>query len=324
MFTIVLPIRDTAEEREFMHRSIPAAIALCPAEIIIAVDAPMKESLRDEIIELAMRNDYDNPFRFLEVEKTSDWNFHLAKILWLAYRMAENDKIYSFDVDSIPTKNVLEGLKQIGNDGIAVYSFTKRLRLKNLSDLIRYAFYRYRVLTTDYVFSGNYWIDRKAFFEIVNEQEYRAIRNGVDTYLTEKLAKDGKFTIVTSKKIGVSCLSLQNEDLPWRQFQLGMWVGANAPAWRHAREERRKRRARRHPTPKSIIDKLLDNPILFIYLKALVYQHPHLLKGYRWARANPGHDAVKVAASMGEYEWGYQGGKYLKEIPGIEIKGTGA
>ena len=189
-FTIVLPCRDTHEEKEFLHKSLPAAIKLNPGEIIMAVDAPVSGLFHDEIMALASANNYHN-LKIVAVEKTSDWNFQLAKIVWACYREVKYDAIYSFDVDSIPTKHVLEGLAQIGKDGVAVYSFTKRLRLKNLPDIIRYFFYRYRVWTTDYVFTGNYYIWRPFFYDIVVESEYRKIINGVDAYLTEKLIKVG-------------------------------------------------------------------------------------------------------------------------------------
>ena len=40
MYTTVILFRDTPAERKFALRSIPAAIALKPDELIIGVDAP--------------------------------------------------------------------------------------------------------------------------------------------------------------------------------------------------------------------------------------------------------------------------------------------
>lgn len=324
-----------------MHKSLPAAIALKPGEIIIAIDKPENKVMMAEILGVAHMKGY-NDIRFIAVEKTPDWNFQLAKLLWTCYKLARYDKIYSFDVDSIPTKNIFYGYNRIGLDGIAVYSFTKRLRLDNLSDLIRYIFYRYRVATSSYVFSGNYWIDRKAFFEIVNEQEYKAISNGVDTYLTEKITEfGGKYKVVTDKKIGVKCMTLQNEDYPWRQFQDGLWLGANVEKWASLREWQRKKRdftkLRSKPqlllnAPSIIIKgllallsyKILDDPIGYVYVKAFIYQHPHLLKGYKWARANENSEIVKAAKAMNLNEWGFQGAKIVRQIPGLTIAGTGS
>jgi len=309
-----------------------------PSEIIIAIDAPESPRLVERIKQISFEYDYAN-IRILPMPKRLEWNFQLANIVWHCYQEAKYDRILSFDVDSILTRNVLLGLNDIGKNEVAVVSFTKRLRIKNLSDLIRHFFYRLRVHSTDYVFSGIYWVYRPYFFDTIDLDKYKSLKNGVDTFLTNQILRQGQYTIITRKEIGVKCMTLQNEDYPWRQFQLGIWMGANDDRWAGNIEERKKIRARtkvirRHPikTARNIASKILHfrlwdldrHLVLYVYLKAFLYQHPYLLKGYKWAKTNPDHEVVKLARGMDQYEWGYLGGKFISAIEGIELKGTGA
>lgn len=333
-WTIVLPVRDTDEEFSFLFKVIPAAIKLGPAEIIIGLDYPASQRIVQRVEEIAKKKNYVGKLQFVVVEKTSDWHFPLAKVVWQCYKAAHHDRIFSFDVDSVPVSSVLEGLDKVGVDNIAIYSFTKRLRINNMSDLIRHIFYRIRVMRSEYVFSGCYWVYRPFFFDTVDEHEYRDIYNGVDTYLTAKILREGKYRIVTSKKIGVKCMTLQNEDYPWRQFQVGIWLGADDFRWfgdMQKRREIRKMRNDRNPARK-IASNVLHFPlwdldthmVLYVYVRSFMYQHPYLIKGYKWAKANPLHEVVKQARQMDLNTWQFQGGKLMSKIEGLQLKGTGA
>lgn len=336
-WTCVLAVRDTDEEFNFLLKSLPSAFKLNPTEIIIGLDkinGMVSERLIRRIEELQQKYGYRN-LKILTIEKTTDWKFQLAKIMWNAYGIAQFDRILSFDVDSILSSNVLKGLDQIGQDNVAVLSFTKRLKLSNPSELIRYIFYRIRVRTSDYVFSGVYWIWRPYFFDIVQEEKYKQIRNGIDTFLTEECISQGKYRIITRKEIGVKALTLQNEDLPWRQYQLGVWLGANERSWKELRRKQREERYKvmnleQKERMKGTITKVIhyklwdfdNHVIVFILIRGFAYQHPYLVKGYKWAKNNSKHDIVKKAQTMTRWEWEYLGSELFSQM-NWKKKGTG-
>lgn len=328
-FTIVLPVRDTEQEYEFLKKSLPSAIKLNPDEIIIGVDKPLSSKLYKRIIDLTA-NIFSN-WRIIEVERSPEWKFQLAKVVWECYTQAKHDTILSFDVDSVLRKEVLLGLDDIGADHVAVLSFTKKIRIKNIRELIRYIFYRIRVMQNDYVFSGVYWVNRPYFFDTIPKEKYMKIINGVDTILCNEVLEQKKYKIITRKEIGISALDIQNEDLEWRQFQTGIWIGANSIVPIH----RTKRKLNWNKiTPKKMviyiikvltlrfIEWALQKPNAFIHIKAFIYGHPYLVKGYYWAIENKDSESVKMAKSMNYNDWGFTGSTYLPKI-NWKRKGTG-
>ena len=226
-FTIIVAIRDTDEEYEYMMESLQSALALNPEEIINGLDEPVSSRILKRIEHIKNLYDNDTPVRTVVVKKTRDWNFHLAHLTWEMYKASSNDKMLHFDIDTVLKKQVMLGFDQIGKNQIAIISFTKRFRIKNLSELVRFLFYRLRVRMVDYVFSGTYWMFKPYFFEISDLTEYKNIRNGIDTYITAKMYGQDKFKIITRKEIGAKMLTIANEEYDWRQFQDGIWYFAN-------------------------------------------------------------------------------------------------
>lgn len=347
-FTIVLPVRDTDQEYKFLKKSLPSALAIKPDELIIGADAPLSPRLAHRIAELCKVKDPKTEVRILPVDKDATWNFQLANVMWNCYTFAKYDYILSFDVDSILRPIVLMGLEQIAKDGTAVVSFTKRLRIKTPGELLRHIFYRLRVMQTDYVFSGVYWIYRPYYFENVPLEKYKTIYNGVDTIMCNEILDKKKHRIVTNKETGVDCLDIQNEDLPWRQYQTGIWIWANRESFMQRRLEYIKKRKQQLPKrkaesfarargPKSLLIrkarfafiefrmKIFEHPFIqnqilkhietrsaaFLLVKTIAYWHPHLLLGYLWAKKHPNSEAVKMAKQLDQYEWGFQGSKYV-------------
>jgi hypothetical protein len=325
-----------------MEKSLPSAIKLNPDELIIGLDYPESQRIMNKACRICNELNFKN-IRIISAEKNPDWNFQLANLIWKCYNLAKNDIILSFDVDSILRKEVLLGLDQIGHDNIAVVSFTKKLRIKTLGELVRYVFYRLRVKQSDYVFSGVYWIYRPFYFANIELEKYMKIYNGVDTIMCEQILEKNTHKIITRKEKGVNALSPQNEDLPWRQYQTGVWLGANEQYFkinRLKRIEKRKQdfvirkkmsleRARDTKSrlariarlklaeiriklaEKYINNKIEASPIFYVLVKTIVYWHPYLLLGYMFAKKNPENEAVMIAKTMKEMEWGYTGSKYL-------------
>ena len=310
-FTVMLAIKGTEKEEEFYQRSIQSAIALKPNEIIIAMDAPVPEIWMKRIVLEFELEQYEN-FRIIAVEKDSRWNFQLAHVVWVCYREAKYDYIYHFDIDSEVRPIVLTGLEEIGIDDVAVLSFTKRTRLKSIPDLIRFISYRIRIRTASNVFSGNYWVYRPHYYEIISKEASQKIKNGIDTLLTEEIYKQDKYKLVTKREIGVNAFDLQNEEYDWRQFQDGVWYFAHRKTFYDEMEISHHGKGR-----------LYKKPLLFMIIKSIVYLRFNILLGYIWAKSHQSHKAVKKASELGLYEWHYLGGDMIKPIKKFKDGGTG-
>lgn len=316
MFSIVIPIRGTVKELKFMEKSIPSAIRLNPDEIVFGVD---DHNITEKIKDICKKYNFTR-YTFVIVEKDDSWNFQLANVVWKCYKHAANDVILSFDVDSVLTSNVLLGLDNIGRDGVAVLSFTKKLLIKSIGDVIKYMTYRARVKKSDYVFSGVYWVYRPYFFELIKQEDYKKIRNGVDTFLTDTVLAS-KYKIITRKEIGVKSLDIQNEDYPWRQFQTGIWIRANEyiPTSDYKTIKNIRLINWRNASLLGIMVLFLRlfvyrNPKSFIYTKAFLYNQPFLVKGFNWADKNMESESVQVAKKLNYNEWGYNGSEYLPKM----------
>ena len=307
-FSIVVPFRDTPSEREFAKKSIPSAVRLKPNEIVVGMDAPVSEPTLKFVNEI-FRGVLFSDYRILQVPRSNQWNFQLANVIWHCYKACKNDKILVFDIDSILRPGVLKGYNMVGENGNAVVSFTKKLLIENVSDMMRYTFYRYRVLTRSYVFAGIYWIWRPYYFEDVNLEEFQGIQNGIDSYMNRCILGKGHYNMVTLKDIGVDCLDIQNDDIPWRQFQDGIWLYAHPEIIGAYRKESLR------DTSRHRLLKALNRVMPFTVLaRTVCYQHPWLLRGWRWAKSHKDHDAVRMASELSINEWTFTGAKNVKEI----------
>jgi len=324
-FSIVLPVKGTEKELGFLPKAIKSACKLNPDEIVFGLD---DDKLIPILTDLCCRNNFID-YTFVVSPNNGNWQFNLANVIWHCYKHCKHDRILSFDVDSKVTGNVLLGLDEIGTNDIAVLSFTKKLLIRGLRDVIKYAAYRARVRRSNYVFSGVYWIWRPYFFDSIKLEKYQRIKNGIDTFLTETILEEKKYVIKTRKEIGVICMDIQNEDYPWRQFQVGIWIRANEfiPTKDYKTIRDIKLINWRNASLTGLLVLLLRifayrNPKSFIYTKAIVYNHPYLVKGFNWADHNMESESVQTAKKMTFNDWGYTGSKYLPKM-NWERGGTG-
>lgn len=310
-FTIILAIRGTEKEEKFYKRSIKSAVALHPDEIIIAVDYPFPYDWLLKV-RYTFQDLHWTQFRIIQVEKSTEWKFQLAKVVWEVYKASNNDCIYHFDIDSEVRPIVMIGLKEIGIDNVAVLSFTKRTRLKTIPDLFRFISYRIRIKTVSSVFSGNYWVYRPSYFKLISKEASQKIKNGIDTLLLEELSKQKKYKLVTKKDMGVNSFDIQNEEYDWRQFQDGIWYfGHRKTFYKEIRASHQGK------------GRLAKYPLLYMLVKTVVYLRWNILKGYLWASSHPNDPIVEKARQLSLYEWNYLGGDLVKPIKNFKDTGTG-
>jgi hypothetical protein len=289
-FTLCFPLHDG--DLKHLKKTLPAALALNPSEIVIGVDKPASEAIQ----ELASKHE---KIRLVEVEKGAGWNMQLAKVDYAIVSAAKHDRIFYMNADVILNKNILLAIDDIGRDGTACISFTKKLLRKTPMDYIRFHYYAEGIKTEPMPFAGIYWIWKPAYLDLIDPDKYRLIYNGIDNFLTEAIFKsNGKYRLVCRKEFGCDCLTYESGDLKWRQYQVGMWYGANIET--------------QYPEKKTFWGAILRT--------TWKKQHPYLLFGTIFAVRNPDNESVKLARSMSLVDWCQLGSKH---VPMASMKGTG-
>lgn len=308
----MMAIRGTEREIRYMDRSVPAAIGIRPGEILFACDEGVDRRVPEKIESLCKAHGFSG-YRIAEFGRDPAWGFQLANVTYNAVREARFDRVLIADVDYSLREAVMAGYGIVGRGGVAVCSFTKRYLVRNLPDLVRYAFYRWNVRNNDYVFTGLHWVWRPYYLADVDREGFMRIKNGIDTYLADSVRRRGIHGIVTRKEEGCDCHDYASEDYDWAQFQLGVWLGANRMlVWRLPRSVRRAGaalpgRARRFCKNRAY-------PLLYVLLVSCLYCHPYVLRGYVWARRNPGHGVVRAASGKTREEWRYMGAELIRPL----------
>ena len=311
-FSFVMCFRDTPSERKFALKSIPAAIRLGPTEFVIGIDEPIKDDFQNYIMGICEKNGFSN-VKLVSVPKTKDWNFHLAHVIWECYNACTYDKILTFYVDCELRKDVMLGYDIVGSGDIAVVSFTLKLLMKTPGDCMRHAMYRLRVKGCDDVFTGTYWMYKPYYFANVKRDAFQKINNGIDGYMVVAMKRQKTHRIITRKEIGVSCMSYQNEDYPWRQFLAGIWFYANRDTLNLGKTWLKNQKA--GPVTRAMLNAINRLPFLIVLLFAAMHQYPVLISGWRWAAKHRGSEAVTAATGMSYEDWTmYEYAKHMKKI----------
>jgi hypothetical protein len=281
-FTAVLPVRDTDEEYSMLTDSLASCVAMYPSEVLLCLDAPSTR-LEERARRVAEFFHYSG-LRVLTVPPSRDWNFQLAKIVWTAYRQAENDIILSFDVDVVLIERpLLRGLELVGQDNVGVVTFRKLGRTRSPQDFVRMFFYATWHPAGS---AGLYFLHKKVYFDIVREDDIRRIVNGIDTLLFQRMLKLEKYRLVPLPDFACISLRAANEELVWRQLQTGIWLGASQ-----------------------------NSNLLMPLVTSIMWAMPGVLKGFFLARDNPMHPSVRLAAQSRDIsDYIYLGKDSLREL----------
>ena len=287
-FTVVVPFRDTPRGREFAARFLPSAAALGPAEILVGVDSPADPGLAGFLAGAAGEGGEARArlVRPVEVERSPGWKMHPARVVDECFGRCGTDVALLCNIDTVLRRGALKGLGMVGaaSDGrAALVSLSLRLRTDGPGSAVRYCASRVRSRMRGAANSGTFWIHLPDYFGRVDRAGYAGIANGFDTYLFESLAASPGATVIADRSLGADSLDRENGDLEWRQFGYGVWAYANRRGGGGT--------ASRVRSAASIIK------------HAAVNCHPHSLRGWRWARANPLSEPVRTASGIGYAEW---------------------
>ena len=307
-FSIVVPFRDTPRERAFAERSLPAAAALCPDEIVIGVDSPPAAGL-EGFLRGAIAGgeggsgEGERPpprCRIVAVARSAEWAMHPAHVVHECFGRCSTGTALLYNIDTVLRPAVLGGLDVVGRDGVAVVSYSLRLLTHDARSTARYWSYRVRARARGASDTWTFWLHLPDYFEHVDASGYARVANGFDTYIYEAFGAKGRPRAVAVPTLGADCMDRENGDLEWRQFGYGVWQYANrdtaggsglAAAAARLLGGRAGRRAARLLAAANIAKHAAANG------------HPHSLAGWRWARANPGSAAVAAAATASYRDW---------------------
>ena len=286
-FSLVVAIRDTPHEREFTKRSLRASSDLQPAETIIGIDEPASRDFLDIINKSASKH---RAPRIIRVDHSDEWNMHLAHVIDECYKATTHQKILTYNIDSILQRRILDGYALVGSQTPLIMYQEKR-PIKKHRDIMTGIIYRLnQIITTPD--TGTYWLHKPAYFDCMDSIEFRKIYNGYDTFLIAQIRAVVKH-IVAKSIVGAHNLDYSNNDIPWRQFECGVWYGAN---------------------PDKIVGHFAGRPEFKIRLKSLLLDMPYLYAGFKWACNNPDHPTVKNAQTKTFIEFGHQGSKPVEGI----------
>ena len=305
-FTVVVPFRDTPRDRAFAARSLPSAAALGPEEILVGVDAPAAPDLAGFLGRAAAASGARAaPLRTVEVERSPEWRLHPAHVVHECFGRCRTDAVLLCNIDTVLRRGVLGGLDAVGRDGVALVSYSLRLRTGSPGSELRYRAYRIRSLARGAPNSGMFWLHLPDYFGRLDAAGYAAIANGFDTYIFEGLAASPGARVVAKREIGADAMDRENGDLEWRQFGYGLWSYASRRAAAGGRAASLRGAA-------SIVK------------HAAVNCHPYSLKGWNWARAHPDSEAVRVASGLGYVEWTtYHEPEQVRSLMEWPERGTG-
>lgn len=267
-YTAVMAVRGTDRELSFLPRSIPACLAAGPAEVLFAVDAPVREPLRRAIE--AQVPPGDSKCRILEVPPDAAFRFRLASVTDRAIREARSEWVLIVDADMEIGAAVLAGLGACVGGGLDLCSLAKRHLIRRPGDAVRYASSRLNSAVSGDVYTGLFWLRKEAYLRCVDTGRLRGIRNGIDTFVLEEVERCGG-RARPMRAVGGRCLDYRSADYDWAQFSLGMWLGSR-PGLR--------------PAAKAA-------------LITAMYCYPHVARGWAYARRNPDAPGVRGARECG-------------------------
>ncbi len=310
-FSVVIPFKDSPQERIFAAKSIPAAIALKPDELVIGVDSPASEELLGFVKGLAERESFDG-LRVVEVSRSAGWKFHLACVIWECYAECHNDAILLSNIDVVLRPAVLSGLERLRQDGAALVCFPEKMLVDGPRAAIKYMFVK-RYLQTHDAPSGVFWVDRPQMLEDVKLSRLKSIDNGIDTCIITTMMANEAHKSIYVREFAADSLDITNPDLPWRQFQKGVWLYASLERVQKERLERI--RDSRTAWKRRLMDKLLYRfPRARILLLSFATQRPWIVRGYSWAQKHETHAAVTEAKRMTFDEYVMTGTRHIKDI----------
>ena len=320
-YTAILPVRE-GRGTDHLGESVGSLLRLAPppAELLFGVDEGSPPSLAAGLSSICTTHSYAG-HRLVEVPRSPQFGFQLAHVVWRCILASAHDRILVSNADTSVLQPTMRGLREVGPDGPAFVSLTERWPANTPARMLRYAAYRRRIARAAAApFSGQFWSWRPAVTDVLAEEDFAGIRDGIDELVYNAVRGSGRYEARTYKEAGSRVHGDTHGAVPWVQFKSGLRMGARAQA-RLARLRAGDRSEPGGYLRFMALPRRLRAPAAGAAYGALAAWGaastwaPHLWSGYRWAMRNPDHPAVRSAASMGLSEWVHTGAAHLEGVP---------
>ena len=318
--TIVTLFRDTPSGRRFARRSLPAAARLGPAEIVIGADAPLSREFADYVRGIFDEAGYER-HRIVAVPRTSEWSFHPVHVLWECIAASRHDRILIADVDSELRTEAALGAELVGIDRRAIVGMTKNRLQRSIAQRWRHWNQRRRILRAAHrPFSGTFWMYRPLVLSALSAEECQGIDNGFDTVILRAVQRDAACKVDGLVEMGSNSLDIENEDQPWRQFMLGVYIYGQAYLHHRdmvARRPYRRSRIRRLAQVRSNLHESRLWPLLYVghpLRQAIADAYPWVMRGWAWSHRNREHPAVVSTYGMDYLSWQMTQGRHVRRV----------
>jgi len=244
-FSVVMPVHNEENNLRF---SIPNLLKLGPDELVIVLDN-CTDGSKKVIEDYAKKVHFDGGLKFIEVNQIpADWKYRVAYLFRLGYRSAKNDTILTTAADIVFDKSVKRYINDFGRDEVKIVSFGLKPYPLDRMYFIRKIISLFLPRST---FSGVFLFSRKAWQETEREEDAKSVLRAQDTLMFRSIRRK-----YPARHIWTSSLHLRSR--------------ANESSYYYTRGQ--------------VSYQVTHRSQLFVFLSSIVYLHPQMFIGYRYAK----------------------------------------
>jgi glycosyltransferase involved in cell wall biosynthesis len=238
-FSLVCPVY---KEVDLIPKSLPSFYKVNPSEVILCFDDPVPSKETYELCQKISHYYNQIPTEFVLVKRNPEYKFHQPWVRRTGFRKAKYDKILTVDADLVINKKVLKAVELAGKDNIGLVSCSKEYPHTGIQKIWLMITQKIVNLVYPIRFTGLYAIWRPYWLDSedngikklrdprirdptkIMDNSFEDVTFGEDVYLHNCLIK--KHKAVYLRDVGAICLTADNQDRPYDQFQSGRYFAS--------------------------------------------------------------------------------------------------
>ena len=233
-FSLVCPVY---KEVDLIPKSLPSFYKVNASEVILCFDDPIPSKETYDLCQEISRQYNQIPTQFVLVKRNPEYKLHQAWVRRTGFRKAKYDRILTVDSDLVINKKVLKALELVGKDNIGLVSCSKEYPHKGIQKIWlmitqKIVNFAYPIRFTGlYAIWRPYWLDSedngiKTLRDLkkIVDNSVEEVAFGEDVYLHNCLIKKHKAFYL--RDVGARCLTADNNDRPYDQFQSGRYFAS--------------------------------------------------------------------------------------------------
>jgi glycosyltransferase involved in cell wall biosynthesis len=244
-FSIVMPIHN---EEENLRYTLKSLFDLQPDEVIAVLDNCTDHS--KQMLEAYTRKiNYGGRLQLLEVnEIPKDWNYRVAYLFRHGYHAARNDAILTTAADIVLDKNIKRHIREFGQNDLKIISFGL---IPYPLDRIYFARKLISLILPRSTFSGVFLFSKRAWLETEREEDAKRVLRAQDTLMFRSIRR-----VYRARHVWTRSLHLRS----------------------------RSNESNFYYTRGMVSYQVTHRSDLFVFLSSIVYLHPKMFAGYRYAK----------------------------------------